>query len=404
MKISLGFIFGQLIAWPILVALMPFSSLAQQGKKVDDGGTWSSESRANNPFIRLEGFELASQYRVYSDGETTVKSPALDISKTFNGDRSKLAASYAQDVLQSASADVKSYASKGEIDDNRKEFGLSAETQITDGTMSVGYIQSDEDDYNSRIVSAGGTREFFQKNTTVSYSFSGGYDTIRSAGDSNFAERMRHQIYSFSLSQILSQTSLIQLIADLRVENGFIASPYRRARIVTTSGATETVVTSPETHPETRNRNALAVKYNRFFRDWRLATASTYRFYFDSWAVQSHTLEVRLSREWTTRFATSLSARAYTQKGASFFQDYYRDGDGSVFRTGNSTLSDLSSVTLGVRPTYTFSEGTLVYAKLEWYQQRSKNATEPGVVADRSDDAPQGVTATIIGAGLSVRF
>jgi hypothetical protein len=164
------------------------------------------------------------------------------------------------------------------------------------------------------------------------------------------------------------------------------------------------VVTSPETHPETRNRNALAVKYNRFFRDWRLATASTYRFYFDSWAVQSHTLEVRLSREWTTRFATSLSARAYTQKGASFFQDYYRDGDGSVFRTGNSTLSDLSSVTLGVRPTYTFSEGTLVYAKLEWYQQRSKNATEPGVVADRSDDAPQGVTATIIGAGLSVRF
>ncbi len=343
--------------------------------------------------------EATSQVRVYDDGETKVTSPALDIDATFNNDRMKLGAGFTTDILTSSSSDVRTYSTKGVITDERKEFSTNFETAVDDGTLGVGYLQSDEKDYHSKIVTASGTREFFQKNTVFGLGFSNGQDRVQNVSDKSFDEPMNHQVYSLSLSQVLSRLSLIQFIYDFRVESGFIMSPYRQAKI--RDGTT--ITSLPENHPRTRNRNAFAVKYNYFYQPMKITFASIYRFYVDSWEVQSHTLEERITRELGKRWSVSLLLRYYQQKKASFYEDYYTTTPGP-FYTGNTTLSTYDSVLVGIRPSFNISDGVSIYAKYEMYKQDFKDASDAGQKTVLSDDKKLKTDAQVIGVGLTAKF
>lgn len=345
--------------------------------------------------------EAETFLRQYDDGRTKVTSPAVDVSGTFNKDTMKVSAGWVKDILTSSSSDVTTFSSKGTISENRTEFSGGFETLVPDGTLAIGYIQSDENDYHSKAISAGGTREFFQKNTVVSIGLSNGNDQINSSSDTSFDEFMKNQSYSLSLAQVLSRASLIQFIYDFKVENGYIASPYRRAKVIDpTSGS---ISSRAENHPRTRNRNAWAVKYNHFISAWNLSTATTYRLYQDSWGVLSHTIEERLTREFTRKWSASLTLRYYLQNQANFYSDYYI-GDPGPFYTGNSTLANFSSYTIALRPVYTINDHISLIGRLEHYANSFKNATDAGVLTTLADDKKLEVSAFIIGLGLSAKF
>lgn len=338
-------------------------------------------------------------YRKYDDGETQVTSPSVAAEASVKDDTLKIIAGYASDIVVSSSSDVRTFSSTGKIEEKRNEFSGGLETVVPDGTLGMGYIQSDENDYHSKIMSFSGTREFFQKNTTLGLGFLSGQDTINSSSNSRFHESMNHQTYNFSLAQVLSKISVIQVLYDLRIENGYIASPYRRAKVL--SGANLSSV--PENHPRTRNRNALVVKYNHHFRPLLLSSSTSYRLYMDSWGVMSHTLEERVSREMSRLLHLTFVARYYTQSAANFYQDYYGDDIGP-FQTGNATLATYDSILVGVRPTVKFSENLELYGKLEYYRQDFKNATDAGTLTTLSDDKPLKTNALVFGVGAAAKF
>lgn len=339
--------------------------------------------------------------RRYDDGKTQVLSPHLDASGTFNNDTMKVQAGFAQDYVTSASADVVTYSSRGVITEHRTEYSTSFETIIPDGNMSVGYVQSDENDYHSRIFSAGGTREFFQKNTVMAFGFANGNDRINSSSNAAFDERMRHQVYSLSLTQILSKKSLVQFVYDFRVENGFLASPYRRAKFVDNTGV---VTPRTENHPVTRNRNAFAVKYNFFAEGMATTFATTYRLYQDSWGVMSHTLEERMTKEFGKRLQTSFALRYYTQSKAKFYEDYYTDTS-ALFYTGNKTLATFDGYMVSVRPAWNMTENWQLFGKVEYFKQNFKDVSDHGPnVSSRSDDKPLELTATTVELGIEAKF
>ncbi|MCM2281404.1 MAG: DUF3570 domain-containing protein [Bdellovibrionaceae bacterium] len=346
--------------------------------------------------------EASTLVRHYDDGETRVTSPSLDVDTVFNNDRMKFGVGVANDILTSASSDVRTYSSKGQIEDNRLEFSSAFETAVPDGTMGFGYTQSDEVDYSSRIVSASATREFFQKNTVIGFGFSNGQDRIGDASDPMFEEPMNHQVYSLSLTQVLSRQSIVQFLYDFRVESGYVMSPYRKAKVKDATGAIQPSL--PENHPRTRNRNALAVKYNYFSQPLDISFATTYRFYFDSWEVRSHTLEERISKEFGKRWSLSLILRYYMQSKASFFQDYYEDGNVPPFRTGNTTLSTYNSVLAGLRPQYNISSGFGLYMKYEYYLQTFQDVSDAGLYFDANDDKKLKTNAQVVGLGLNMKF
>lgn len=344
--------------------------------------------------------DASTVVRYYTDSQrTVVLSPSIDVGATFNEDRMKISAHVAQDILTSASSEVRTYASKGEISDFRNEYQVNFESQIPDGTLSVGVITSDESDYSSKMIVAGGTREFFTKNTVVAFGLASTDNKITATGNTSFAESMQAQLYSISLSQILSKNSLFQLIYDFRVENGYIASPYRRAKLI----AGGTISALNENHPRTRNRHAVGFKYNYYVNPLKMAFATSYRIYQDSWGVLSHTFEERVTLELSRKFETSFSARFYTQDKATFYQDYYTDNPG-VFFSGNNTLATYISYGIGVRPAYNLTENTNLSLKLEYFAQNFTDATDAGQLSTRDDDKRLEISAFVIGFGLSAKF
>jgi Protein of unknown function (DUF3570) len=339
-------------------------------------------------------------YRNYDDSRTTVTSPSLDVSSTFNNDQQKVSAGFAQDVVTSSSADVTTFSSRGIIHEERHEFSGGMETAVPDGTMSIGYVQSDEHDYHSKIVSAGGTREFFTKNTVVGFGFASGDDTINSSSNSLFDERMRNQVYSLSLTQVLSKISLLQLLYDFRVENGYLASPYRKAKFDDGNG---NITARDENHPRTRNRNAWAVKYNYYFDKYGISNANTYRLYQDSWGIMSHTLETRFTKDFGTKWSVGVALRYYMQNKAKFYDEYY-EGSSPAFYTGNKTLATYHSYLLSVRPAYNVTDHWTLYLKAETYQQSFNDAVDAYSLGTKSDDKPLEISAFVVGLGISAKF
>jgi len=343
--------------------------------------------------------EASTVIRRYDDSKTQVLSPSLEVTSTFNEDRMTLSFEHTQDLLTSASSEVKTYASQGKITDHRKEFGLNFSSLIPDGNISFGVITSDEEDYNSRIVVAGGTREFFQKNTTVGFGFATGADVIRANGNPTFIEGMSHQIYSISLAQILSKQAIFQILYDFRVENGYIASAYRRAKLISGSS----VVALSENHPRTRNRHAVGFKYNYFSNALKTSFATAYRVYQDSWGVMSHTIEERISYEFSRKFEIATTMRYYTQNKAKFHKDYYV-GDPGPFYTGNNTLGTYNSINLGLRPSWNITDKLNVSAKFEAYQQRFQDVTAANRLETLDDDEKLKIDAFVVGLGMTAKF
>jgi hypothetical protein len=349
--------------------------------------------------VSLASVEAATAVRQYDDGKTQVTSPKIDLKGTFLGDRASVGAGYTMDVVSSASSDVTSYGSK-KISEKRQEVSADLGWLADGGSYSWSVVNSEENDYKSTTYGVGGTRELFEKNTVLGIGMGYGDDTILSSGNKTFKKFMTNNAYSFSITQVLSKISVLQLLYDLRIESGYLASPYRKARLRQSSG---TIVGVPENHPRTRNRNSFAIKYNYFVKDIDLSFASTVRFYYDSWGVTSGTLEERVTKNFSKTLSLALSLRYYSQLQASFYKDIY-SSDPGPFYTGNKTLSTNTSYQLGLRPLISVSDEIKFYVKGEYYVQDFANHTDLGRLSDSSDDKKLKLEAFIVGAGIESKF
>lgn len=350
-------------------------------------------------FPARAAFKVESLMRNYDDGKTKVTSPHLDVTSTFGQDKYTIGIGYASDVVTSASSDVVSYGS-GQIKETRKEYSAKAGISGDGGTFMANYIQSDENDYNSKTYGFSGSREFFEKNTTVGLSFNYGDDKISQTSSTTFKEAMTNQNYGLTLTQVLSKVSIAELIFDFRIENGYTASPYRKARIKTDTG---TIALFPENHPKTRNRNAVAFKFNYFWVPVSLSLGSSLRLYYDSWDVKSATVEERITKNFGDSFDLSLNFRYYTQVAANFYKDTY-SLDTGPFYTGNKTLSTYTSTLAGLRPTLKLGKSFEFFLKGEVYLQKFANHTDIGRTDVLTDDKPLEISATVLGAGLLGEF
>jgi hypothetical protein len=341
-----------------------------------------------------------SLVRYYSDGETTVASPHLKVKSGVARDSVTVGAGFAMDIITTSSVDVKSWSSTGTVKDNRLEYSGDVAFTLQDGSFSLGYIQSDENDYHSKAFNVGMSRDFFEKNTTLALGFNYSDEKVRSSKDSRLDEPVQVEMMSVSLTQVLSAISVAQILYDFRIEKGYLNGSYRVARVLQSDGS---VVGLTENSPEIRQRNSVAFKYNYYFRSLGASLANSIRAYVDTWDVYSGTYEARLSKDYGKAWSMALNLRFYYQTAASFYQDKYTNETLKGFHTGNKTLSNYWSVNAGLRPTVRLGKFEL-YGKIEYYIERFSNFTDVGNPTDPTDDKPYSLNAMIFGLGLIGKF
>ncbi len=237
---------------------------------------------------------------------------------------------------------------------NRGQIIVGLQQGLGDGALLSGsYYRSQELDYLSNSFVGAFTQEMNDKNTTLSLRGQISSDWVGEVLENGDIPRLRKRSYngSISLAQVLSANTVYDIGYDLVMHKGFLSDPYRQLRVFDAAGA---YTLADELHPESRTRHAAATKLSQFIPPIKASIIGSYRYYFDSWKVKSHTAELKFNKYVLNDLVFGVNYRYYTQSGAYFYSDRYVGAQFTTtgLRTADYKLKPFSSNNFGLTLTY----------------------------------------------------
>ena len=281
-------------------------------------------------------------YHHYTGGGTTVNGPALLVRKGI-GESVSAYASYFVDNVSCASIDVLTTASP--FKEKREEYGGGVDYLYRNTTVGLSVLRSDEPDYVANTFGATVTHEVLDGLTTLSLGYSVGRDDVGRA-HTDFAEHVNRYQYKLGVSQVVTKSLLMNLNYEAILEDGYLHSPYRAARLLGLS--------VPEVYPRTRDSHAVALGIVKGLasNDDRLkaSTHLRYRYFWDNWNIRAHTVELGYGSRLDDRWLVEPHYRFYKQSAASFYANDFSAQ--MTFMARDRELSDFSSHALGAKASY----------------------------------------------------
>lgn len=298
----------------------------------------SGSAAPKKPYVRHVETRAAVDVRTDSD-HTTVVAPRARV-RVHAGPRTTVDATYAADSWTSASVDIRT-AATSVVRELRNEGTLGAAHTRGRGRFGLTYRLSHEPDYLANGVSGGGELDLADRTVTLSLRLAGAYDRVGRAGDTTFEAPLLSGGALLGAAFVLTRTTLLQLVYEVRGALGYQASPYRFVGVGGDGSCSDpAAVCLPETHPDRRSRHAWGARVRQALHK-HLSLGAGYRFYHDSWRLRSHTLTADLSLAPTRRTLVALEYRGYFQSGAYFYRARYLGPPSTGFLTRDRELSSM---------------------------------------------------------------
>ena len=280
-------------------------------------------------------------YHYYDGDGVEVDGATMLVRKNFAGKYS-VYGGYHHDSISGASPDVLAGASK--YTEERDEYTLGG-TYLYDNTLlDLSYTYSDEDDYESNMVSFDVSHEAFGAMTKVNIGASVGSDDVGRSDLPSFAEDLDRYSFRAGLSQVITKTFVMAFDYEATVEEGFLNNPYR---FVFVNGVSQG--SGSEEYPDTRTGQAYSIKGIKYWQH-RASTSLGYRFYRDTWDIRSSTVDLNYSQYIGNQWVVDVYGRYYTQDEADFFSDNFSSRLRYMAR--DKELSSFDSFAVGGRVRY----------------------------------------------------
>ena len=282
-------------------------------------------------------------FHVYDGGGVKATGPALLVRKSLL-DRVSLTAQYYVDAVSNASIDVVTTASP--FKENRTAWDFTAETVVRDTTLTLGLSRSTEPDYVAEGLSLDAAHEVFGGQTTVSLGFTRARDQVGQKGVVGWIDTATHWQYRAGLTQILTPRWLMSANFEAISDSGYLGSPYRAARVF---GAAV-----PERNPRTRTGRAAKLRsiHDTGALISRSSFRAEYRYYWDTWDIKAHTLELGGAKYLGQSYLLDVSLRSYSQGKALFYSDNAQAE--TLYISRNRQLSTFKSTGLSAKLSYTW--------------------------------------------------
>jgi hypothetical protein len=278
------------------------------------------------------------------------------------------------DVYTSASSDkidpnTISSASRGD-----KRIYPSLTYAITNeqkgSTVSVNGSISHEFDYFSKGANIGWSKLSKDKNREFSAKAQIFLDTwfvilpieLRSSTSLRGNKPRNSYSTSFTLSQVINRRLQVLFLADVAYQEGQLATLYHRTYFTDNSHKEERL-------PATRFKLPLGLRANYFAGD-RFIVRTYYRYYKDSWGLESHTAEIETPIKITPFFSVSPFYRYYNQKSVKYFASYGQHDVTEQFYTSDFDLSTLTSNMVGMGIRYAPPGGVMNISKFNAFELR----------------------------------
>ena len=258
----------------------------------------------------------------FREPSTRVVQPIAEIAKDLPHGW-EVRANYLLDAITSASVAAGTLTGDNIFTEVRNEVGLQFSKRWAKTQASLGYRYSAESDYWSHTLNAAVSQHVWEDTGVLSASGGVGFDAMSSRGRTPSCARpgeldchLRSYFGGLAYSQILSPRLIVQGSAELGYLDGFQANLYRS---VPNHGY--------EAVPSQRTRLALAPRIAYYFPGSGTGLQVHYRYYRDTWSVDSHTAEARVYQEITHDLEVRLGLRAYFQTPADFWCDWMAHPD-----------------------------------------------------------------------------
>ena len=286
-------------------------------------------------------------YHKYDGGGAVIDGPSLLVRKNL-GDSVSVGLNHYVDNVTSASIDV--VVSASEYTEEREENGISIDYLRQKTTVSLGYVQSQESDFDATTLSLGISQDMFGDLTTVSMSFAFGDNIVGQNQDESFEETAEVRSYRLSISQILTKSLVMALTLETITDEGYLNNPYRSVRY---RSGPSSYSFQQEIYPKTRTSQAIAVRGN-YFLPQRAAIHAGVRTFDDTWDIEATTYEVGYTMPFGDQWIVEASYRFHDQTSAEFYSDLFPFIDSQSFLARDKELSTFTSTTLGLGASYEF--------------------------------------------------
>jgi hypothetical protein len=314
----------------------------------------------------------------YSDTDNViVVSPQVGARARLDDRGGEVAVRATVDVVTAASVDVITEATP-RFTETREEANVSISRALGEWLPSARYRFSIEPDY----LSNGGGVAVERRagyDTTLSLGYDLTVDTVGRSGTSfeAFSRALTTHSVDASVTQVLGPRTIVRFAYSFVGQDGYMEKPYRYVPLfdqagidaaradgvaldASTFGGYRLAERPPEEVPDTRLRQAFAVRLLRFLPSVTASARLDYRFYLDDWGMTAHTGEVGV------RFVTRLGElsvvdRLHWQSEVDFWRREYVVTEGTVplYRSVDRELSRYVSDTLELGWTWTKGRLTL---------------------------------------------
>ena len=291
-------------------------------------------------------------YHSFVGGGVEISGPSILVRKSI-GSSVSLSANYYVDMISSASIDVITTASP--YTEERTQYSLGMDYLRGNTTLSGGFTDSTESDFDSRTYNLSVSQDMFGDMTTLTLSYAYGDDTVRRSDDPTFFRDNTRQHYGVGLTQILTRNLITTLNFETITDEGFLNNPYRSVRYLD-PGSAIGYSYEAELYPSTRTTNAIGIRA-KYYLPYRAALEAQYRFFTDTWAIDANTVSIAYIHPWK-EFIFTAKYRWHDQTGAHFFRDIFPRSEATNFRGRDKELSPLTSQTVKFAVAYElFSNG-----------------------------------------------
>lgn len=243
------------------------------------------------------------------------------------------------------------------IDDTRTDVMLGSTYYMDRSTASGGLGVSIENDYQAYNISLSGTRDFNEKNTTLSGGLGFSYDLIDPTdggidGRPSSEEKQTLRV-SGGLSQVLTRHTAIQSTLTYQFGNGFLSDPYKLAWVAGTP--------IQDNRPDQRHQLSWLTRYRTHFERVGGSLHFDYNLFFDDWGINAHTFDAAWYQNVFGILRLIPSVRYYSQSQADFYAPYYQTARGDGLASSDYRLSPYGALSYRVR-----AETRFQIWKLDW--------------------------------------
>ena len=282
---------------------------------------------------------------------------------------------------------------------------------------------SNEYDYTSMGAAAVLSRDYNMRNTTLTLGASYNSDEVDPVGgipvgltnmpqfpavkategqsdDKTVSELL------LGVTQVVSRRTLMQLNYSFGSDSGYLTDPYKLLSVVDgTSGELNSDLNNQyryEKRPDARDRHAVFWKTVHQLKEDVIHVS--YRYYWDDWDINSHTLDFRYRHELGSQHYLEPHLRYYTQTEAEFYRHSLIAGENVEYATADYRLGEMTTTTVGLKYGFPTGKNGEFGVRAEYMVQSGDSTPSDAIGVQRQQDLFPDVEAVIFQINYSLLF